>query len=347
MFRKRKASSRGQSAESRKGYDTPAGIVSEKELRRRSHRKKPRSYVTLPFGMRMIRKSWYLGLATVTIVALLLVGLLMYAFRQYTHEMPSRSVLSNSLQAAQAEDGVAFEGAIADLPVPSAGDEAEFGDAAVEAESLSLESILEKYRTVSGMSEVQGVILRGEYVEDGRDFTMKLLAKTPGLVRKTLKDDALKMVCSYDGATANIEIEDPEGQMHQQALTDILYQQAIILEGAVLALASDQLPDVLAYKWEADQTYEGQPCWTIRRRMSTQHSMIHLLDVETGLERVRFVHFEHEGQRQQLSLHLSDYRQQGAGQLPFGYVLKFNGKLRGEAKLDSIQLNPGLMPWMF
>lgn len=333
MPRKRQSLSQTQSAEPRKGRDAPSGKVSRSERSSRAAEPKKRSYVTLPFGVRVIRKSWYLGLVTVAVVAVLLSVLLLYAYRQYADEASARSASMSELQAMPE----------ADLAVPV---DPETVDDDAEA-PLSLESILEKYRTASGMTEVRGVILHGNYAEDGREFTMKLLAKSPGLVRKTLKDDALKMVCSYDGETANIEIEDPEGQMHQQALTDVLYQQAIILEGAALALASDKLPDVLAYKWEADQTYEGQVCWTIRRRMSAGHSMIHLLDSETGLERVRFVHFMHEGQRQQLSLHLSDYRQQDGGTLPFAYTLKFNGELRGEAQLDSIQLNPGLMPWMF
>lgn len=33
--------------------------------------------------------------------------------------------------------------------------------------------------------------------------------------------------------------------------------------------------------------------------------------------------------------------------LPFAYTLRFNGEVRGEANIDSIQLNSGLMPWMF
>lgn len=347
MPRKRKRSSIKQEVEPRRGRYAPSGKVSRSERSGRASEHTKHSYVILPFGVRVIRRSWYLGLVTVAVVSILLSVLLLYAFRQYAVESSERSASLLALRAAQNSKIAALEGAVVVASVSGAGAVEAAVDDAVEAEPLSLESILEKYRTASGMSEVKGVILHGNYNEDGREFTMKLLAKSPGLVRKTLKDDALKMVCSYDGETANVEIEDPEGQMHQQALTDALYQQAIILEGAVLALASDKLPDALAYKWEADQTYEGRVCWTIRRRVSSQQWMVHLLDPETGLERVRFVYFEHEGQRHQLSLHLSGYRQQGAGYLPFGYTLKFNGKLRGEAKLDSIQLNPGLMPWMF
>ena len=216
-----------------------------------------------------------------------------------------------------------------------------------DGELLSLGFILEKYRTASGLSKVQDVILQGNYNEDGLEFRLKLLAKLPRLVSKTLEDDALEMVYSYDGNTAKLKIEDGEGTKKQQVLTELIYQKAILLEGAVLALASNQLPDVLAYTREEDQTFEGQIYWTIQSRISAQDSIIHLLDTETGLERVRFIYFEHDGERQQLSLQLSDYRQQGEGELPFAYTLKLDGELRCEAKLNSIQLNPGLMRWMF
>lgn len=341
MFRKRKVSSHGQSVEPRKGYDSPAGKVSKAKVRSRSHRKKSRSYVTLPFGVRVVRKSWYLGLVTVAAVSVLLGVLIAYAVGQYASEATERvdllvgaDVRGESIASAVLEAGVVEPAATVAV---KEGEEA----------PLSIESILEKYRSVSGLSGVEGIVLNGHYVEDGRDFDMKLLAKSPGLVRKNLTDHALKMVCRYDGEAAKVEIEDPEGAMHSQWLTDVLYQQAIILEGAVLSLVSDKLPDVLVYKWEADQEYEGHTCWTIRRRMSTNQSMIHLLDPETGLERVRFVYFMHDGLRHQLSIHLSDYRQQGTGTLPFAYTMKLNGEPRGEARLDSIRLNPGLMPWMF
>ena len=338
MSRKLKTAISRQSAESCKGGDAPSGKVSRKRAsdRRSSVRKKP-SHVTLPLGVRVRRKAWYLALINLAGLMLLFSVLLLYAFWQYTQKMAVQSVLPSEGQANQTEAMDASENLLAVTPVSAADD----------GELLSLGFILEKYRTASGLSEVQDVILQGNYIEDGLEFRLKLLAKLPRLVSKTLEEDALKMVYSYDGDTAKVKIEDAEGKVQQQVLTDLLDQQAILLEGSVLALASNQLPDVLVYTWEADQTFEGQIYWTIRSRISAQDSIIHLLDTETGLEHVRLVYFEHDGERQQLSLQLSDYRQQGEGKLPFGYTLKFNGKLRGEAKLDSIKLNPGLMRWMF
>ena len=313
--------------------------------------------MTLPFGVRVIRKSWYLGLTTLAVVFVLLGVLLVYALGQYAEEVSERVILpvsSDDIQDPREVDAASRRAQVSSLAPeqdPSVAGESSVGASltadAEAAEPLSLELILEKYRTAVGLSEVKGVILHGRYVEDEHDFAMKLMVKSPRLVRKVLTDAGLSMVCSYDGDQASIEIEDPEGQLHQQPLSDELYRQAIILEGAVLSLASDKLPDVLVYQWEADQDYEGLNYWTIRRRVSAQQSMIHLLDPETGLERVRFVTFMHEGQRQQLSLHLSDYRQQGQAHLPFAYTLKLNGKVRGEARIESIQLNPGLMLWMF
>lgn len=346
MSRRRQESRRVQEVAPRRGSDVAAGKVSPSASRIRSSKRKSRSYVILPFGVRVIRKSWYWGLVTVALVFVLLGALLVYSIRQYAAQV-SEHVGEVDIDGDR-EVGAQVLTALGD---DSSGDESAGADLLLEKETeevpLSLETILGKYRSVSGLSEVQGVILHGQYTEDGREFTMKLLAKAPGLVRKNLADDTLKMICRYDGAAATVEIEDPEGEMRSQPLADVLYQRAIILEGAVLSLGSDKLPDVLVYQWEPNQEYEGHTCWTIRRRISTGLSMIHLIDSETGFERVRFVSFMHEGQRQQLSLHLSDYRQLEQGTLPFAYALKLNGELRGEARLDSIQLNPGLMPWMF
>jgi len=338
MSRKIKTATSRQSAEARKGGDAPSGKVSRKGAsdRRSAERKKP-SYVILPLGVRVRRKSWYLALINLAGLTLLFSLLLLYAFWQYTQEMAVHSVLPAETLANQSEAMNASE----DLPVASS------VPATVDGKLLWLEFILEKYRTASGLSEVQDVILQGNYIEDDLEFRLKLLAKLPRLVSKTLENEAVEMVYSYDGNSAKLKIEDSEGTEQQQVLTDLLDQQAILLEGAVLALASNQLPDVLAYTREADQTFEGQIYWAIQSRISAQDSIIHLLDTETGLERVRLIYFEHDGERQQLSLQLSDYRQQGEGKLPFGYTLKLNGELRGETKLDSIQLNPGLMRWMF
>ena len=338
MSRKLKTATSRKSAESRKGDDASQGKVSRKRPtgRRRSERKKP-SHVILPLGLRVRRKSWYLALINLAGLTLLFSALLLYAFWQYSQEMAVHTVLPPEKQANQSEAMDASD----DLPVATSVPVTADGDL------LSLGFILEKYRTASGLSEVQDVILQGNYNEDGLEFGLKLLAKLPRLVSKTLENDALKMIYSYDGDTAKLKIEDGDGTKQQQVLTELIYQKAILLEGAVLALASNQLPDVLAYTREEDQTFEGQIYWAIQSRISAQDSIIHLLDRATGLERVRFIYFEHDGERQQLSLQLSDYRQQGEGKLPFAYTLKLDGELRCEAKLDSIQLNPGLMRWMF
>ena len=285
----------------------------------------------------MRRKSLYLVLINLAGLMLLLFALLLYAFWLYTQETGVRAVLPSEGQANQSQAMEASEDLLATTSVSAADD----------GELLSLGFILEKYRTASGLSEVQDVILQGNYIEDGLESRLKLLAKLPRLVSKTVEDDAIKMVYSYDGKTARLKIEDGEGTIEQQVLTELVDQKALFLEGAVLALASNQLPDVLVYTREEDQTFEGQTYWTIQSRLSAQDSVIHLLDTETGLERVRFIYFEHDGERQQLSLQLSDYRQQGEAKLPFGYTLKLNGELRSETKLDSIQLNRGLMRWMF
>lgn len=284
------------------------------------------TFVALPFGMRMSRKSLYLGIGTFVVVLALLGTLLLYAAGQYTEGLAERADWSSETVAAPEAVEVVLNSS---------------------EEATSLESILEKYRTAVGLSEVKGMVFYGNYMADGRDHAMKLMVKPPKLVRKILTDENLQLVTSSDGDQVTLEVKDTGGELHPHSPSNELYKKVIMLEGAALSLVSNPLPDVLVYKREADQMYQGRNCWTIRREVSEEESMIHLIDIETGFELLRFIDFMVEGRPQQLSLHLSDYRQQGQSHIPFLHTLQLNGEVGAEARIDSVRLNPGLMAWMF
>ena len=169
------------------------------------------------------------------------------------------------------------------------------------------------------------------------------------LVRKTLADATLAMVCSYDGKQASIEIQSGSvGEPVTQPLEDAIYQKAIELEGAFLSLADygiiQQSP---FYEWQADQRYNGKPCWTIVSKLPRATQITHLIDQETGFEQVRYLNLMIDGTKYQLSIHFSDFREDQGLSLPHAYILKVNGSIRGQAQIDSIVSNSGLMPWKF
>jgi hypothetical protein len=297
-----------------------------------------RSYVTLPLGIRVNRRSLYIGSSSFALVLLLLMAVCLYAFSKYQADTQHALTLVEPLPVegrspvAQQILAEAAQGSIAD---------------AEEAGAVTVQSILASYRAASGLSELQSLIVHSSYLEGGRTFSMDLAAKAPGLVRKTLSDPTTKITCSFDGEAVQIKVEDTTGQGATQQVQDVLYRQAIMLEGALFALASSDPYLEMLHRREADQTYASQLCWTIVSHSPLRQPITHLIDSETGYERARYVTCMHEGQSHQLSVHLSDYRPHGGGHLPFRYTLKIDGVSRGEARIESIQINPGLMPWMF
>lgn len=345
-----------QSPPERLGSSVPAaGKVSTSS----SSSPRKRSYVVLPFGIRVIRKSWYIGLLAAAASLLIFSMLMLYVVRQQMHAREVREARVRAAVSTAIVDVAQPE--VAALPVVTSAKELppngapraaavnsdESSELAGGLPPVTLELILEKHRTASSMSDVNGAILRGRYVEDGRDFALKLMAKSPDLVRKDLRDSDLHMVYSFDGQVATIEVAGPDRELHAQPLADELHQQVLMIEGSLFALCPGVLPDELIFAREPDQLYEGRTCWTIRRRVSSFHSMIHLIDSETGLESVRFREIVHAGQTHQISVHLSDYRSEGEGLFPYAYTLKMDGQVRGQAQLESVKLDPGLMPWMF
>ena len=206
MSRRRQESRRVQEVAPRRGSDVAAGKVSPSASRIRSSKRKSRSYVILPFGVRVIRKSWYWGLVTVALVFVLLGALLVYSIRQYAAQV-SEHVGEVDIDGDR-EVGAQVLTALGD---DSSGDESAGADLLLEKETeevpLSLETILGKYRSVSGLSEVQGVILHGQYTEDGREFTMKLLAKAPGVRLADAPEDKLYPMPLTATKSYDVEVE--------------------------------------------------------------------------------------------------------------------------------------------
>lgn len=314
-----------------------------------SHRSrhKNRTYIHLPFAYRVRRKEFYRFIVT-SVLLLAFTVLIPWAIYCYTLDA-SVSAGSQIVEPTGVVPYASLEPLLDRSPIAAASVLNTAADANAQPAIVSLASILAKYRTATGLREVQSLLLHGSYLEDGRKFEMKLAAKAPNLVSKNLSDDELEMVCRYNGSKATIEIATgAPGQAVTQALEDAIYERAIILEGAFLSLA-DFGTELLTprYAWQADQMYDGKPCWTVVSQLPGTPEISHLLDQESGFELVRYLDLVVEGSKHQLSIHFSDFRQHDALHLPHAYTLKVNGAIRGQARVDSIQRNPGLMPWMF
>lgn len=279
-----------------------------------------RKHVLLPLGIRIQRRIFY-GILVATPFLLVAIALILLLFGPQVTNDPS--------EPAQRKKETT-------LPVEE-----------VE-EKISLASILEKYRAVSGLQEVNSVLISGRYVEDSRRFEMILASKAPAFVSKSLQDNNTEIVLSFDGAKAIITVEENGGKSVTKKLEHGIYRSAFLLEGLSLGLAGTSGSEVrVNHALEANQVYEGRECWTVLSQLPGCPTMTHLIDCVSGYERARYLTMIENGQSLQISLHFSGHRKSGQYLLPHRYKLVVNGVTRGQAFIQSIQVNSGIMPWMF
>jgi hypothetical protein len=224
--------------------------------------------------------------------------------------------------------------------------------AAVASGEITVDTILGAYRKATRMGQVHSIILRGRYQENGQHYQMNLVSKTPNLFRKSLKGHELDMLIVFDGVGTKLRTKSVGGEESSRPIEDPVYRSALILEGAFLALAPTapfalEASEGTRYARDLDQVYDGSPCWTVISQMPASPSISHLIDSESGLERVRYLTQQIDNKDCQISVHFSDYRESDGLVVPHTYELRVDGVIQGKAVIDTVQVDSGVMPWMF
>ena len=172
---------------------------------------------------------------------------------------------------------------------------------------ITVDSILDAHRKATGLGQISSLILRGRYQENGQQYQMSLVSKTPNLFRKSLKGNELDMLIVFDGEGTLLRTRSADGEEISRSIEDSVYRSALILEGAFLALAPASVAlnasAKTRYGRDVDQVYDGSPCWTILSQMPGLPSISHLIDSETGFERVRYLTLQIDNQDYQISIH--------------------------------------------
>lgn len=237
----------------------------------------------------------------------------------------------------------------ASLPAERPASESTIADE--DAEPLTLQSLLTQHRHVTGLSGITGLILHGSYIEDGAHYALDLSMRAPELVRKNVSADDIEITCCSDGTTGTLRVRRSQGETTFRDMRDDLYRYTLLLEGATMRLTGDWGQghwDQGDWDYTLISKNEGDSGnWLIASNGPSEITLTHLIDPETGYELERSVEVRVDGQLNKLTLHLSDYRRIGNACLPYHYSLSVNGTLRGESKIDTIQLNPGLPSWLF
>lgn len=311
---------------------------------RRSRRKS--SKIHLPFAYRVERKTFVAFMLVVGIGLIATALLLWYIFFEYLAESP-RSEDSPKIDytGELGQTSTSVPDLSEEQKVHAGGKAMDSSEATAE---FSLQEILMKLRETTGIGEAKSLLLFGTYEENGRIFDLKLATKMPGSVRKTLRDETLEIICRYDGIGASVEVKQPTGSTVERPLEETVYREALVLEGAFLRLGDHgEGLSSPKYSREANQDYEGRECWTIISQGEGRAQITHLIEIENGLERVRYRRIELDGAEHRLSIHFSDFKKVDGYTFPHAYALKMDGVIHGIARIASVQRNAGLMPWMF
>ncbi|HAV12490.1 MAG TPA: hypothetical protein DCX06_03185 [Opitutae bacterium] len=207
--------------------------------------------------------------------------------------------------------------------------------------------VLEFYQQATGMTGVQSLLLHGTYEEDGRIFEFKLATKSPGLVRKTLRDKGIEIVTVWDTSTSKIKVNKGGSSEVIQQLDSGIYQAALKLEGAFLSLPTEGNTPSTVWLDSETVTISDRLCYQIGHRLRDGTVVRHYVDFEEGLERSRMLDLSIGEQSFQLSLEFTNYKKVDGRIFAFAYALKLDETVRGLAVLDRQQVNIGLMPWNF
>jgi hypothetical protein len=208
-----------------------------------------------------------------------------------------------------------------------------------------LQSILGHHREAVGLDGVKGLTLHGSYLEGSEEYSLALSLRSHEMIRKKIESDMAEIVCVTQGALGEVKITRKGFEPVIRGTEDDLFWYMLILEGATLRLT--QANQQGGFTPRLLPVVDGE----VGRRIMTEGSsgviLTHLIDTETGLELERRLELRIKDKLHVLELKLSDYREVSGATLPHHYEMFINGQAKARMRVVSIQVNPGLAPWMF
>lgn len=208
-----------------------------------------------------------------------------------------------------------------------------------------LVALLIRHRQATGLEDIDGMTLYGSYHEGDKDYKMALSMRTPGLIRKKLRNLTLEIVLVAAGGSGQVRTIEANGESKVEAMNGgDLYRNALLLEGSGLRLSDEA---ERGYTYELLPAEEGAK---VRRIISTGLSGIsitHVIDLDSSLEVQRSIEVQEGGKSNELKLYMEDTREVDGVALPYHYRLHINNKEAAEIRVQSVQLNPIVPQWFF
>lgn len=292
-----------------------------------------RKEITLLNGERVKTSALLTGLIGLVLLLALVIGLLFWTVGHFQ-------------TAGRSEEGAA--GAVE--PPPSL--EAKVPETAEnEAPVGPLAGLLRSHREVIQADSLESLAFSGTYRTEGVEFDFELLAKRPGLFRQSLRHADLEILGGFDAKHywQKNPLLDEAGSNRSAETAN---RTMLILESSFNALVWQYEGFGLrGLRLMGLETHDGRICHVVRNKALVDPEVLHYIDRDTFVERLRTCVIEVNGVELRIEIEY-DYSTAvntsgPVRQLPGGYDLRLNGAPVAEARFDSIRANIGVMTWVF
>ncbi|MGJ8640057.1 MAG: hypothetical protein ACSHYA_11770 [Opitutaceae bacterium] len=210
-----------------------------------------------------------------------------------------------------------------------------------------LQLVLVNYLEKSQASEINGYMVRAEYIVDDLALDLELYAMHPGFCRQTLTANNVKIVYAYD-------LEETWSRSSTRGFEDVLPENEYTLrmecDFAALAWTYNE-KGVVGLSRKPDFTQDGETYFVIENEVLLADAgvpVLHYINANTGLEEWREARFDMLGEP---SIIIVDYEYQSSDDASItsmkGYTVNINGEPKVKAKFTKFRTNVGLMSVFF
>jgi len=191
--------------------------------------------------------------------------------------------------------------------------------------------------------KIESLRVTGSLYVGDRELEMAAYQKKPNLIKMTLVSKNGSLILGYDGEQAWRHLPNTKDES----------AAPMVSEEARRFVHVSSFGNFLLYPYRLGKTISfidtvplnGNICHQIRVTLETDFQIDYYIDIRTYLE-TKVVNFDIENQRTN-SIIFSDYRWEAGMPVAQKVVNYENGQVVSQIDIEEVQVNTGVMPWMF
>lgn len=219
----------------------------------------------------------------------------------------------------------------------------------IDENPSNLEEVLEAYGLATGFNQARTVSMEGSASSNNREYDMNVFAKAPNQLRQVMAHGDTKITCVYNGNEGNLELVNYAN--NRQSSRMLTAEQSLsALMSSVVSLpiwqyerAPSSLEDL------GLDTIDGVVYRVIANHQFETATIMHYLDADTMIERMRLAEYESDGEPCRIQVKYSDYQKNGDFYAPMRIevVEQQNIEIRTICVIEKWSFNKGLLPSLF